>query len=248
MRKLVSPRRAACWAVAVSHSRRGRVGLVGAVGVLALLGASATAATGDVSATSGSSPLVPRGELVGGRDYGAWLAAAYQWRLSLPGATTHKTTSCITTAQHGPVWFLGLNPITGTCHVPSGVYLMLFTPTFDCSTVERPPVHATTNAGLRRCAKGLWVRYPGVETVTLDGVRLRPPGYVVATAAFHFTMPERNNWLHVRGHTSGSAAVYGLASILRPLSPGAHTLVQVVPPFAHTSGSTETIRYRITVG
>lgn len=248
MGKLVSPRRVACRVVAVSRSRRSRVGLAGAASVLAMLGAFATAATGDVSPTTASSPLVPRGELVAGREYGQWLAAAYQWRLSLPGVTADKTTSCITTSQHGPVWFLGISPVTGTCNVPSGVYLMLFTPTFDCSTVERPPLHATTNAGLRRCAKELWVRYPGAETATLDGVRLRPPGYVVATAAFHFTMPERNNWLHVRGHTSGRAAVYGLASILRPLSPGVHTLVLVVPPFAHTPGSTETFTYRISVG
>jgi hypothetical protein len=194
-----------------------------------------------------SSLLVARGELVGGRDYGEWMAAAYQWRLALPSLMADKT-SCIRKSQHGPVWFLGVGPTTEACNVPSGVYLMLFTPSFDCSTVERPPLHATTNAGLRRCAKGLWASYPGTETVTLDGVRLRPPGHVVATAAFHFTMPERNNWLQVRGHTSGRAAVYGLASILRPLSPGVHTLVQVVPPFANTSGSTETITCRISVG
>jgi hypothetical protein len=202
---------------------------------------------GTASLAAPSSPLVPRGELVGGRDYGEWLAAAYQWRLALPSVMADKT-SCITKSQHGPVWFLGIDPNTGACNVPSGVYLMLFTPSFDCSTVERPPLHATTNAGLRRCAKGLWARYPGAETMTLDGVPLRPPGYVVATAAFHFTMPERNNWLQVRGHTSGRAAVYGLASILRPLSPGVHTLVQVVPPFANTPGSTETITCRISVG
>ena len=248
MRKLLTTRRLTSGVVVVSRSRLGGVGLAGAVSVLLVLGASASAARVDVSPATASSPLVPRSELVGGRDYGEWLAAAYKWRLSLPGVTADKTTSCITKSQHGPVWFLGLSPITGTCNLPSGIYLMLFTPTFDCSTVERPPLHATTNAGLRQCAKGLWARYPGAETVTLDGVRLRPPGYVVATAAFHFTMPERNNWLHVRGHTSGRAAVYGLAAILRPLSPGVHTLVQVVPPFANTSGSTETIKYRISVG
>jgi hypothetical protein len=202
---------------------------------------------GATSLAAPSAPSVPRGELVGGRGYGEWLAAAYQWRLSLPGVMADKT-SCITKSQHRPVWFLGIDPTTETCNVPSGVYLMLFTPSFDCSTVERPPLHATTNAGLRRCAKRLWSRYPGAETATLDGVPLRPPGYLVATAAFHFTMPERNNWLQVRGHTSGRAAAYGLASILRPLSPGVHTLVQVVPPFANTSGSTETITCRISVG
>jgi hypothetical protein len=87
----------------------------------------------------------------------------------------------------------------------------------------------------------------GTETVTLDGVRLGPPGYVVATGAFRFTMPERDNWLNVVGHTSGRAAAYGLAALLRPLSPGVHTVVHVEPPLANTRGSTATTTYQITV-
>jgi hypothetical protein len=209
------------------------------------------AGTGANSIAVPPSPLVPTSEQVGGRDYGQWLATAYQWRLSLPAVTAQKA-SCFTSSQQGPVWFLSGSLYNGTgitrrCQVPAGRYLMTFTPSFDCSTVERPPLHATTDAGLRRCAKALWRKYPGSERLTLDGVRLLPSGYVVATDAFHFKMPARNNWLNVPGRTRGRAAAYGLASILRPLSPGVHTLVHVEPPFAHIPGRTSTTTYQITV-
>jgi hypothetical protein len=118
---------------------------------------------GSSIAASQSPELVPRNALVQGRNYGQWLAAAYRWRLSLH-AVTAKQTSCFTGSQHGPVWFLsgseyGGPSITRTCKVPSRRYLMILTPTIDCSTVERPPLHAITNAGLRRCAKALWLSH-----------------------------------------------------------------------------------------
>lgn len=80
----------------------------------------------------------------------------------------------------------------------------------------------------------------------LDGVSLNPVGYHGATAAFGFKMPARNNLLGLPGGTHGRMAVYGDASILRPLSPGTHTLVQVAG-YHHTSiGYTTT--YQLTVG
>jgi hypothetical protein len=205
------------------------------------------------AAASQPTPLVPRSGLVAGRSYGQWLVAAYRWRLALPGVTSNKT-SCFTRSQHGPVWFLNGSEVNGTavtrtCAIPPGRYLMLLVPGIDCSTIEAPPVHATTNAGLRRCVRAWWARHRGQETVTLDGKPLIPPGYLVATSVFSFKIPARNNWMyHVRGRTRGRAAAYGYASIMRPLTPGVHTIVQVEAPFAHTSESPLTITYRLRVG
>jgi hypothetical protein len=123
---------------------------------------------------------------------------------------------------------------------------MLYTPSTECSTVEPAPFHATTNAGLMRCANRLWRHGPGWLTLTLDGVNIQPAGYVGGTRAFAFKMPAHNNFLRVPGRTRGRAAVYGSASILRPLNPGTHTLVQT-DGFSNTSVYNR-ITYRLTVG
>jgi hypothetical protein len=123
---------------------------------------------------------------------------------------------------------------------------MLSTPSADCSTIEPRPFHAGTDAGLMRCASRRWRRNEGGLTVTLDGVTLEPSGYVGATRAFGFTMPAQNNFLHLTGQSRGRMAVFGAASILRPLRPGMHTLVQAFS-YAHTSIYVK-VTYRLTVG
>jgi hypothetical protein len=97
-----------------------------------------------------------------------------------------------------------------------------------------------------RCAKADWQHNPGELSVSLDGVNLKPPGYVSGTTAFSFTMPAHNNWILAPGHTHGRMAVYGAASLLRPLSPGMHTLV-IESGYEH-SRYVAHIRYQLTVG
>jgi hypothetical protein len=123
---------------------------------------------------------------------------------------------------------------------------MLDVPSVECSTVERRPFYARTDSGLMRCARTLWKKHVGEEALTLDGRKLEPPGYVGGTRAFGFTLPARNNYLGVRGHTHARGAIYGVATILRPLRPGPHTLVQV-EAFAHTSFYV-TMTYKLIVG
>jgi hypothetical protein len=179
------------------------------------------------TSASQATPLVPGNASVAGRFYGQWAAADYKWRVSQPNITSK--TSCFTAGQHGPVWFLAggrtnAMAVTRSCAVPAGRYLMWATPSNYCSTVDRAPFHATSDAGLIRCARAAWQSEPGFETVTLDGRRLQPPAYLGGTAAFAFKMPAHNNWLRVPGRTHGRMAVYGFATILRPLSAGIHTL------------------------
>ena len=97
-------------------------------------------------------------------------------------------------------------------------------PGAECSTIEPAPFHATTNAGLTRCARRWRQARRGRLELTLDGADITPPGYFVATSVFHFTIP-RNNVLGLPGPTHGRGAYYGAVSILRPLSSGTHTLV-----------------------
>lgn len=176
--------------------------------------------------------------------------AAFRWRLSQPNIRSNDT-ACIAAGQHSPIWFLSgsatnTSVITRTCAIPVGRYPMLSTPSIDCSTLEPSPFHATTNVGLMRCAKRLWKRYEGPETVTRDGVSLNPVGFTGGTPAFAFKEPARNDYELAPGRTHGRTAVYGVASIFRPLSRGTHTLV-VIDGFRHAS-IVYKITYQLTVG
>jgi hypothetical protein len=211
-----------------------------ALALAVIIGAGAS------TAASQPSPLVPGGGSVAGRGYGQWVVAAWRWRLSLPGVTSNRT-SCLAAGQHGPVWFLNesntkASAITITCAIPAGRYLMLSVPSNYCSTLDFP---GTSNAGLMRCARRGWNRSPGSETVTLDGAKLSPPGYAGETSAFAFRMRAQNNWLDRPGRTHGRMAIYGAATIIQPVSPGAHTLVQILR-FAHSATFTNT--YQLTIG
>jgi hypothetical protein len=218
------------------------------VRALLLVVAAIAVVGGGVSAAAPQpTSLVPGNASVAGRAYGQWVATDYRWRLWQPNITSK--TSCFTAGQHGPVWFLGggytnAEVITRSCAVPAGRYLMWATPSYDCSTAERG-LHSTDDAGLLRCARADWQSAPGFETVTLDGRQLQPPGYVGGTTVFAFKMPAHNNWLEVQGRTHGRMAVYGMASILPPLTPGSHTL-EVAGGFSRST--TTQVTYHLTVG
>lgn len=217
--------------------------LIAVVAVAALMSGSAIAA-------STSTELVPVSVAVGGHDYGYWAAARWRWRVSLPAVVPGKT-SCFSAHQPGAVWFLGASNVLPSavpvaCRMPAGRYLVITGPGGECSTVEHPPFYAATDAGLKRCALRWWHAHKGGESLTLDGAAISPAGYLVETSVFQFTMPAHNNYLHVPGRTHGRAVYYGAASILRPLSPGTHTLVWV-ESYTHPNSFLK-VTYELTVG
>jgi hypothetical protein len=226
--------------------------------VSALLITGVVAAAVSVPASLSASKLnevVPKGQRIAGRTYGQWAAAWERWRLSLSlNHAAPSTSACATAHQSGAVWFLGgdggasAKPVR-RCTIPAGRYLMVGVPTAECSTVEKPPFHATTNASLRACARRFWIKTLGngllaPDHLGIDGVTLSPPGFVVASPAFTFTMPTSDNFLQVSGHTHGRSAVYGEVAILRPLPAGTHT---VIAPFDLLTPSQPTGTYRLTI-
>lgn len=196
----------------------------------------------------GICPSVAVAELAPTTDYNHWVIAEWQWRLSLP-VTASKKGSCITRSQQGPVWFLATSDkgraVSVSCVVPAGRSIMLNAPSVECSTVGRPASRASSDAALQRCAKRQWRRHSGGLSVIVDGQALRPAGYIIATSAFTFRQPARGNLTHTPGRTQGRAAAYGSASILGPLSPGIHTLVERLA-YSHTS-VVEVVTYHLTV-
>jgi hypothetical protein len=227
-----------------------RVGRVLALGAVVLLVAVAGAA--GPAAGAGVGVVVPSNAVIGGHGYAQWEARAWQWaiaNLRFYDSGVPRGARCTTTGQAGPVWFLGGDNYEGAgdsikrvCDVPAGVYMFIDDPSSECSTVERPPFHATTNAGLQSCARSLG---PFTSTLTLDGKRTVLSGFEVTSPVFSFRMPSRSNYLLVPGATGGRGAAYGDPVMLRPLSPGTHTLVRTdSSPHGPTLRST----YELTVG
>lgn len=180
-------------------------------------------------------------------DYNQWVIADWQWRLSLP-AKASQPGSCISRAQSGPVWFLspGSNATSINCAIPAGRSIMLDAPSVECFSVGPAALRPATDLVLRHCALAQWRQHPGGLTVTVDGAALQPAGFIIGTSAFSFTQPRRDNLTHVPGHTKGRAAVYGSASILSPLNPGVHTLVERIS-YLRTSVVQQVV-YHLTVG
>jgi hypothetical protein len=225
----------------MSRWRRLRPIMIGLV-LMVVVGVGVSAAAAQPS------PLVPGNGLVAGRGYGDWVAAGVQWRLSQRNHLSIGA-SCRTSRQHGPVWFLRANVVKAsvlTCAIPAGRYVLNFAVEAECFGVE-PGLSKVTNAALIRCARNRWRRDPWSETLTLDGVNLQPTGYVGGTPAFSCKMPAHDNYAGAAGRTHGRAAVYGIASLLRPLSPGTHTLVEQAVDLRHPS-SGWILTWHLTVG
>jgi hypothetical protein len=213
----------------------GRPRAVVAFGALVAV-ASLTAGCGSNGVVPALAPLVPLGSAVRGRSYSEWDVAEVKWRFGL--ALNHATPTagmCISAGQPSHVWFLegdyAVKSATRACVVPPERYVVVAGPGWVCSNLEFS--HPTSAAGLERCARDDWSRKPPRYSLFLDGRKLKPSGFLVATPEFAFTMPRTDNALDtpgpgraIHGKTSGYAVSYGLTAILRPLAPGRHVLVR----------------------
>lgn len=195
-----------------------------------LLLAGLFAALVAVPAAAGESPTVGSGEVVAGRDLLHWQLAWNRWLFRLPQSATRRATDCLPQEDGSPVRFLALRDrsehVTEVhCTVAAGLYLMLGQPEIICSDVVATPGFPHTRRGLDRCARANWRDLTDPDPrVVLDGVAV-PAGPVVRTGPFRFGMPARGNQFGLPGVTRVRASAVGRATILRPLAPGAHTLI-----------------------
>jgi hypothetical protein len=193
--------------------------------------AAVLAALITTSATAQESPIVGRGEVVGGRTTLQWEVAYDRW---LFGFTRTAATSgdCLPSPGSGPVHFLAaggpddVHVISADCTVPAGEYLLLAGPLLQCADVIPLPRRWRGPAGLKRCAREGWseVADPHPRLV-LDGNPI-PTGAVVHPDAFRLTMPARDNLFGMPGRRHAHAALVGRPTLIRPLVPGHHTLIQ----------------------
>jgi hypothetical protein len=208
----------------------------------------ASAATASVAGAGG---VVGPSQVIAGKRLSGWLGPSWRWRTRLRRDHVAPHERCISTAQRGPVWFLGADYASWgphhrrviDCTVPAGRYLMLDPVDIDCSTVERAPFHASSDRGLVGCARRWRSTINGSATATIDELPVSG-GFLVGTPAFGFRMPVDDNMLFVTGRSHGRAAVVGLALLVRPLGRGHHTLTSRLKFRGHAA---DTAVYRITV-
>ncbi|CAN0622884.1 KY49.ctg7180000000014_quiver, whole genome shotgun sequence [Burkholderia multivorans] len=214
-------------------------------------------------AQSTNSAVYPPGNTALGLSYGEWSAAWWQWLLAIPTGPGNdqnpqdQPTGAIDCGlnQSGPVWFLAGSgsgaTVTRTCssNISSTTSLLLPLINVECSTQDQPPFHCTDAASCRRCAAS-FANFIGPNTLhmSVDGIEVLNgvQGFRSQSPFFSFTTPANN----ILGSTGGPGMSVsdGYWAMLRPLSPGQHTIkfggTLVRGPF---SGFTQNVTYIITV-
>jgi hypothetical protein len=183
---------------------------------LALIGVAAA------NALSPRTIVGPHGK-VAGEGYGQWLRISFQRTVS----ETPSASVCQSERVNGTLVALLLGGYSGkperhSCRIPARTPIYVNGLFAECSTVEQPPFHATTPAGLQRCARH---NFQGATNLaaTVDSQPVR--GYrtlISASPVYTFHLP-KHNLLGVTAR-SGRSASYGEGLLLLGLGAGTHTI------------------------
>jgi hypothetical protein len=171
--------------------------------------------------------ILPPNSRVQGHTYGEWSSIWWQYVFSLPadqnplvGATgtkcAFKRVGNVAVVVVDPT---AIEPIE--CEVPNGTILYLDILSTECSTLEEAPFHGENEADLRTCAEGFILT--DLEA-SIDGVAIQNlDQYIHTSPLFEFTVPE-NNILEVDAGSIGQSISNGAHLMLKPLTPGVHTI------------------------
>jgi hypothetical protein len=197
-----------------------------------LLGAALPA----VFAQGVNSGVYPPGNAVSGLTYGQWSAAWWQWLLAIPtGPGTDQNPQDDTTGQFcntnqsGPVWYLAGSgtgaPTSRVCSFSSAKAIFFPLINVECSTLDAAPFNCTDEASCRKCVTKI---VDGIDprslSMSVDGAPALHgvQAFRVLSPFFDFTVPSQNILGVPAG--SGMSVSDGYWIMLKPLSPGHHTI------------------------
>lgn len=175
------------------------------------------------SAQANDSILVPPGEDVEGVSQSVWSQRWWEWAFSFPqelSPVADTTGQFCTGNQRGGVWFLagtyGTKRAIRTCHVPSGKYL--FFPMINY--VAFPSISGQGQCMHYMSLAAKITNDPSALVLAVDGVRMEgmTAHRQASPACFDLgakAMPSRS---------LSPAASNGYYAMLKPLSPGRHTV------------------------
>lgn len=163
-----------------------------------------------------------------GLDYSEWAIEWWRWYLSISkedSPALDTTGESCTQNQNNPhVWFLA-GTFGGSaereCTVPSDKALFVPLINVACSYAYFPSLK--TEEELRQCA--LEENESVYEKkLSIDGVEIRDlDKYLVVSPAFNITLPDNNLW-DVPPNTETTAVTAGYYILMKPLTPGDHTI------------------------
>ena len=197
--------------------------------------------------------IVPPDQSVHGLTYAQWSSEWVQWALGIPSdmhPVTDTTGEFADVHQSGPVWFLVPSleeTLTRTVTVPSDKFL--FIPVGPGSTWV-PIHHHNVPLKVRRAilesdmdsmisAYTFWCEIDGVAVSDLESYRtITDPG-----ESYFVRLPDDNIY-GVRAGRYGPSLNAGIVLILRPLSPGEHTIQWFV---SNNATFTIDVTYELTV-
>ena len=163
-----------------------------------------------------------------GLTYSEWAAEWWKWFLSIPKDDTHAldTTGekCSQNQNNANVWFLAATyggSVERKCTIPSDKSILLPVINVACSYAYFPSLK--TEEELHRCASEE-ARAIYERRLVVDGVEFRDlDNYLFTSHAFNVTLPENNVW-EQPPNTETAAVTVGYYVMLKPLSPGDHTI------------------------
>jgi hypothetical protein len=187
-----------------------------------------------------------------GLTYGQWSEAWWDWAALFPAQInplSDATGQRCGVGQSGPVWFLAgvafpaSSPVTRDCSIPGGKALLIPVVNAECSSMPSDLCGSTTNyATLLANEAPLLVGAGG--TVSVDGATLAAPVHAISPPpAFSIFWGPGNPF----GNSTGLAASVadGFWYLLRPLTPGKHTVV--IHGTAPAVGFSVDVTYHLTV-
>ena len=181
-------------------------------------------------AASSAAQVIPRSSAFG-NTYGEWSARWWQWLLSIPAATNPNldpTGANCGEGQTGQVWFLAGTfggSFTRTCTVPAGKALLfpILNTVFgqgvgDCTGPS--DCNVTALRALAAAAED----NPMTLMVSIDGRNVKNLSqFRVTSPVFNYFLPA-DNILGISSGTYGPLVSDGYWLLLKPLSPGTHTI------------------------
>ncbi len=209
------------------------------LGLGVALGAPASANNGLMSV------VVPRDGVAFGRTYAEWSAAWWQWSFSIPAAVhpIFDNGPC-TEGQSGPVFFLGgkacangdsscnASKAVRNCTIPAGKGIFFPIVNSEDSDAEEAVIGTTPPPTINQLRQSMEASINGTAglKVDLDGKSLNnlARDFRVTSVVFEWTVPADNELqalgLDIGPGTYSPAVDDGIYVMLKPLSPGAHTL------------------------
>jgi hypothetical protein len=195
-------------------------------------------------------PVVPPGETFGGKTYGQWSQAWWQWAASMDASDSplvDPTGEKCGMNQSGPVFFLAgvaaapSSPATAerTCRVPADVGVLVPIINSECSSAPND-CGASSDYTILLAANA--INLDGATAkIRLDGKHI--PAVLTASPAppFDVSWSEENPF--GVGPGDAKSVAFGFYTLLRPLKPGVHRLSFT----GSVPGFTVSVTYRLIV-